>query len=86
LTDVIIGGIFLNEPINQIVGVLNNTLHQQFQNRIPQGSFTDFKVNNQKTSHKYTIENNLIVYEKYDRHGKLISKVPWSPKLVDEKV
>jgi hypothetical protein len=54
----------MNEPINQIVGVLNNTLHQRFQNRIPQGSFTDFKVNNQKTSHKYTIENNLSVYEK----------------------
>ena len=86
LTDIIIGGIFMNEPINQIVGVLNNTSHQMFQNRVSQGTLVDSQVNDQKTSHKYIIENNLIVYEKYDCHGKLISKVPWSPKPIDEKV
>jgi hypothetical protein len=76
----------MNEPINQIVGVLNNTLYQMFQKTVPQGSLADSEENNQKTSHKYIIENDLIVYEKYDRHGKLILKVPWSPKPIDEKV
>ena len=76
----------MNEPINQIVGVLNNTSHQMFQNRVSQGTLVDSQVNDQKTSHKYIIENNLIVYEKYDRYGKLISRVPWLPKTIDEKV
>jgi hypothetical protein len=76
----------MNEPINQIVGVLNNTLHQLFQNRVPRSFLAGSKENDQKVSHKYKIENNLIVYEKYDRYGKLISKVPWSPKPIDEKV
>ena len=75
----------MNESINQIVGILNNTLHQMFQNRVPVGPLTDSQVDNQKTSHKYTIGNNLIVYEKYDRHGNLIFKVPWSTKPIDEK-
>ena len=83
LADNISGGIFMSEPINQIVGILNTTLHQMFQNKVPVGSLTDLQVNNKKTSHKYTIENNLIVYEKYDRHGKLISRIPWSPKPID---
>ena len=76
----------MNEPINQIVGVSNNSLHQLFQNRVFQGTFADSQVNAQKTSHKYKIENNLIVYEKYDCDGKLISRVPWSPKQIDKKV
>jgi len=76
----------MNEPINQIVGVLNKALHPSSQNGEPRSSLADSKVNDQETSHKYKIENNLIVYEKYDRCGKLISKVPWSPRPIDEKV
>ena len=76
----------MSEPIDQIVGVLNNISHQTFQNRVFPSSLADSKVNNQKTSHKYRMENNLILYEKYDRNGKLISRVPWSPKPIDENV
>jgi hypothetical protein len=75
----------MTESIYQIVGILNTTLHQLFQNRVSVFSLTDPQVDNKKTSHKYIIENNLIVFEKYDRHGKLISRVPWSPKPIDEK-
>jgi hypothetical protein len=75
----------MNQPINQIVGILNTTFHQMFQNRVPVGSLTDPQVDNKKSSHKYTIENNLIVYEKYDRHGKLISRVPWSYRPIDKE-
>ncbi len=82
LADKIIGGIFMNEPINQIVSILSTTFHQMYQNRVPVGSLFDPQVDNKKSSHKYTIENNWIIYEKYDRHGKLISKVPWSQKTI----
>ena len=75
----------MNEPIYQIVGILNTTLHQMFQNSVPVSSLTDPQIDNKKASHKYIIENKSIVYEKYDRHGKLIYKVPWSLKPIDEK-
>jgi hypothetical protein len=75
----------MNEPVNQIVGIINTTLQRMFQNRVPVCPLTDPQVDSEKTSHKYIIENNLIVYEKYDRHGKLISRVPWSLKPIDEK-
>jgi hypothetical protein len=85
LTDIIIGGICMNEPIYQIVGILNTNLHQMYQNRVPASSLNDLQEDNKKTTHKYMIENKSIVYEKYDRHGKLISRVPWSLKPIDEK-
>jgi len=85
LADIKIRGFFMNEPINQIVGILNTTLLQMPQNKVSVSSLTDAQADNKKTSHKYTIENDLIVYEKYDRHGKLISRVPWPPKPVAEK-
>jgi hypothetical protein len=75
----------MNKPIYQIVGIFNTNFHQMVQSRVPVSSLTDPQVDNKKTSHKYLIENNLVVYEKYDRHGKLISRVPWSLKPIDEK-
>lgn len=75
----------MNEPIYQIVGILNTNLHQMYQNRVPASSLNDLQEDNKKTTHKYMIENKSIVYEKYDRHGKLISRVPWSLKPIDEK-
>ena len=75
----------MNEPNNQIVGILDSTFHQMFQNRVLAGSLTNPQVDNKKASHKYSIENNLIVYEKYDRHGKITSRIPWSPNPIDDK-
>ena len=75
----------MNMHINHIVGILNTTLHQMYRNRISVGSLNDLQEENKKTSHKFIIENNLIVYEKYDCYGKLISRVPSLPKTIDEK-
>ena len=75
----------MNEPIYQIFGFFNNTLHQLVHNRVPVCSLTASQVEAKKISHKYIIENNLIVYGKYDRHGKLTCRVPWSSKPIDEK-
>jgi hypothetical protein len=38
-----------------------------------------------KTSSKYVLEGNKIVFERYDRNGKLISRVPWTAYRVTEK-
>ena len=75
----------MNESIYEIGGILNTNLHQMYQNRVPASSLNDPQKNNQKTMPKFIIENNLIVYEKYDRYGKLVSRIPWSP-IIDEKV
>ena len=38
-----------------------------------------------KTSSKYVLEGNKIVFERYDRNGKLISRVPWTVHSINEK-
>ncbi len=35
-----------------------------------------------KTSSKYILEKIKIVFERYDRNGKLISRVPWTANRV----
>ena len=40
-------------------------------------------IQEKSSSSKYVIEDNRIVYEKYDRHGKLILKIPFIRKPVD---
>ena len=75
----------MNEPICQIGGILNTNLYQMYQNRVPVSSLNDPHENNQKTMPKFMIENNLIVYEKYDHNGNLVCRIPWST-IIDEKV
>ena len=38
-----------------------------------------------KSSSKYILEKNKIVFERYDRNGKLISRVPWTANRVIAK-
>ena len=38
-----------------------------------------------ETSSKYIVEKNKIVFERYDRNGKLISRVPWTANRVSAK-
>jgi hypothetical protein len=38
-----------------------------------------------KSSSRYIVENNTIVFERYDRYGKLVTKVPWSAYTLSEK-
>jgi len=45
----------------------------------------DDRRNISKTSSKYILENNKIVFERYDRNGKLTSRVPWSAHKVSAK-
>jgi hypothetical protein len=36
-------------------------------------------------SFKYILEDNIIAFERYDRNGKLISRVPWTAHSVTAK-
>jgi hypothetical protein len=74
----------MDEPIHQISGNLNIAIQQIFKNRLPVCSLTLQHLDFNEGAHKYILENNLIVYEKYDRHGRLVSRVPWSNKTTDE--
>jgi len=38
-----------------------------------------------KTSSKYILDGNKIVFERYDHKGKLISRVPWTAHSISEK-
>jgi hypothetical protein len=38
-----------------------------------------------KTSSKYILDGNKILFERYDRNGKLVSRVPWTANRVSAK-
>ncbi len=40
-------------------------------------------IHDKSSSSKYVVEENRIVYEKYDRHSKLICKILWIRKPVN---
>ena len=67
--------------------VLSPNHYSMIQNRKIGGSFakpqTGESIQDRSSSSKYVIEDNRIVYEKYDRHGKLICKIPWIKKPLD---
>ena len=75
----------MNHPIEQIFGNSDFSQLQFLNNSVPLRSLIEPEEDNKKGSHKYVIENNLIVYEKYDRHGKLIFRVPWSHRPIDKR-
>jgi hypothetical protein len=73
-------------PIDQV----NNIISPGSYKKIPGGSAErpgpKTKGNIPKTSSKYIVEKNKVVFERYDRYGKLIFKVPWAARLISEKV
>jgi len=75
----------MNEPIYKFNNILSTATRQISQKRLSVGSLSDPQIANKKITSKYVIENKSIVYKKYDHHGKLISRVPWSTKPIDEK-
>ena len=38
-----------------------------------------------QTASKYILDDNKIVFERYDSNGKLISRVPWTANRVSAK-
>ena len=71
----------------QICIVSSPKRYPMIQNRVTGRSSADPQthenIHDKSSSSKYVVEDNRIVYEKYDRHGKLICKIPWIRKPVD---
>jgi len=38
-----------------------------------------------QTSSKYVLDKNKIVFERYDRNGKFISRVPWAVNRISAR-
>jgi hypothetical protein len=75
----------MSEQIDQISPILSSGNYQLFQNRLYVHSDSGEGKGAKQSSSKYIVSNNSVVYERYDRYGKVIYKVPWSAHLIDEK-
>ena len=75
----------MSEQIDQISPTLSSGNYQFFRNRLYVHSDSGEGKGTQQSSSKYIVNNNSIVYERYDRYGKIIYKVPWSAHPIDEK-
>ena len=75
----------MNETISQINNIIVPGSYQTMPDTLAERTISEDRRFNARTSSKYTVENKKIVFERYDRHGKLISRVPWSAHPIDEK-
>jgi hypothetical protein len=74
------------ESINHIGNILNAGSYKTVPSVPAEHSALDAGRDISESSSKYIVENNKIVFERYDRQGKLISRVPWTANTVNEKV
>jgi hypothetical protein len=76
----------MNGPIDQINNIISPGSYLKITGGAPaERAGPKAKGNIAKTSAKYIVENNKIVFERYDRYGKLISRVPWAARSISEK-
>ncbi len=75
----------MSGPINQIDGIVGSNSYHNFQQKTAVQSPSETEKGTDQIFSKYIVEDNSIIYESYDRHGKLISRVPWTPQPIDEK-
>ena len=71
------------EQTNQISPILSSGNYQLFQNRLFVHSGSGEGKGTKQTSSKYIVENNSVVYERYNRYGEVILRVPWSAHLIN---
>ena len=75
----------MNELINHIGNIASPGSYETPANMPVERSEPNTKIDIVKTSTKYILEKNKIVFERYDRNGKLISRVPWTANKVIAK-
>lgn len=75
----------MSETINPIGGVFDTNSYHAPPNKSKKPPVSSGEKPKTQTSSKYIIEDKSLVYERYDRHGKLISRVPWTVHPIDEK-
>ena len=75
----------MSETVNPIGSVLDSNRYYAPPDKSKVPSASSCEKTKTQTSSKYIIEDKSVVYERYDRHGKLISRVPWTVHPIDEK-
>lgn len=75
----------MSGPIDQIKNIIIPGSNQKIPDTPVERPGSDIKNNIAKTSSKYILKNNKIVFERYDRYGKLISRVPWATHSISER-
>jgi hypothetical protein len=75
----------MNELINHIGNIASPGSCKPPTNMPAKRNDSSAKRDIAKTSSKYILENHKIVFERYDRNGKLISRVPWTANRVSAK-
>ena len=75
----------MNELINHIGNIASPGSYKPPTSKPFEYNDSNVKRDIEKTSSKYILEKNKIVFERYDRNGKLISRVPWTTNRVIEK-
>jgi hypothetical protein len=73
------------ESINHIGNISNAGSYKTVPSVPAEHSALDAGKDISESSSKYILENNKILFERYDRYGKLISRVPWSANSISEK-
>ena len=73
------------EIINHIGNIASPGSYKPLTSMPADRSDSNAKRDIAKTSSKYILEKNKIVFERYDHNGKLISRVPWTAHRVSEK-
>ena len=75
----------MNELINHIGNIASPGSYKPPTSMPVEHNDSNVKRDIAKSSSKYILENNKIVFERYDRNGKLISRVPWTAHSVSAK-
>ena len=75
----------MNELINHIGNIASPGSYKPLTNIPVERNDSNVKRDISQTSSKYILEKNKIVFERYDRNGKLISRVPWTAHRVSAK-
>jgi hypothetical protein len=75
----------MNELINHIGNIASAGSYKTLPSVPAEYSRSDAGKDISKSTSKYILENNKIVFERYDRNGKLISRVPWTAHSISEK-
>jgi hypothetical protein len=73
------------EPINHTGIITSPSSHPPTTSIAVERPDLDYRRDISKTSSKYILDGNKIVFEQYDRNGKLISRVPWASNKVIAK-
>ena len=77
--------VLMIEPINHTEIIAGPSSYPANQNIPAKRSGLDDRKVMSQTSSKNILDDNKILFERYDRNGKLISRVPWTAHRVNEK-